>query len=701
MENKDLYFRLFNQHIIDVILKFDIYDLDGTFLEEVSGVITGGSINVDSGSAVRRTASLSISPIGNSYDIIDTLADYLRKNIKIKLGIRDQKTREITYINQGTFLFESISTSYDVSNNIINIELSDWALRLDGTVNGKVGGMITTILKAYEEDAQGNPISFTTIKKALEDILHSAGIAPEDYTVCDIGEYYAFPEHNPDWQEYRERYPLWNMIPYDLEFSAGASVWDMISEVIQLYPNYDAAYDENGHFVVTMIPSEESEAYDFEYVDYKNMIISEQVQTNLTNVYNVCEVWGECLDTDWYSSNVTNEGGCYNITLEGYNQSTGTYTSVSGDTLNSIAQHYDMTMTVFRNLNKDITDIEWQAMEAFLPEGTQLKVILSKTDKYRTGEKVAITIPSTNVAGQMLKINDLPALPIIDKSTNYPIAANMMDVNHMHVFYVTKIATQSGSGTQDVVKEYVTGFGDTIGKICERFKMSEDGLRSVNSTIPDDRWEIMKTFIGVGTVINIITQEIVDPVYISQVFYLGVEQSHGIDVLTDGTTIPEGYEDPYTHDKFDTYSKAYYQHIWNCDNVSLTVLKDSPFVVQKIGERIDVKQGSEFENITSNALALERAQYENWKNSRLTNNITITTKLMPFISPYMKVEYKNKSYIIQSISHDFDNGTSSITMYTFYPLYKQRPGMDKRMTYKFMSGYSNIELYGNQDEQIS
>ena len=30
---------------------------------------------------------------------------------------------------------------------------------------------------------------------------------------------------------------------------------------------------------------------------------------------------------------------------------------------------------------------------------------------------------------------------------------------------------------------------------------------------------------------NIITQEIVDPVYISQVFYLGVEQSHGIDVL--------------------------------------------------------------------------------------------------------------------------------------------------------------------------
>ena len=87
MENKDLYFRLFNQHIIDVILKFDIYDLDGTFLEEVAGVITGGSINVDSGSAVRRTASLSISPIGNSYDIIDTLADYLRKNIKIKLGI--------------------------------------------------------------------------------------------------------------------------------------------------------------------------------------------------------------------------------------------------------------------------------------------------------------------------------------------------------------------------------------------------------------------------------------------------------------------------------------------------------------------------------------------------------------------------------------------------------------------------------------
>ena len=136
-----------------------------------------------------------------------------------------------------------------------------------------------------------------------------------------------------------------------------------------------------------------------------------------------------------------------------------------------------------------------------------------------------------------------------------------------------------------------------------------------------------------------------------------------------------------------------YQHIFNCENISFTVIEDSPFTVQKLGNRIDVKSGGEFENITSEQLALDRAEYENWKNCRLTDTVTITTKLMPFAQPFQKVTYiKNgfhelEQFIIQDVSHDLDNGTTSITMYKFYPLYD---GAEEwRITYGEMSAYKN------------
>ena len=102
-------------------------------------------------------------------------------------------------------------------------------------------------------------------------------------------------------------------------------------------------------------------------------------------------------------------------------------------------------------------------------------------------------------------------------------------------------------------------------------------------------------------------------------------------------------------------------------------------------------------------MAIERAEYENWKNARLSDTVSITTKLMPFVEPNMKISYKKSGYnfvddfIVQSVSHDFDQGTTTINMSTFYPLYRREPGNLYLMTYKYMSGFRNSELYGNQD----
>lgn len=157
-------------------------------------------------------------------------------------------------------------------------------------------------------------------------------------------------------------------------------------------------------------------------------------------------------------------------------------------------------------------------------------------------------------------------------------------------------------------------------------------------------------------------------------YLLGQWQPHAVNILTNGTTPTEDYT-VQNGTVIKKYSKEYFQKIYNCKTINFTVVPDSPFCIEELGLLLDVKTGGEYENITSDSLASARAEYENWKNSRLTDSITITTKLCPFADVNSKVSYRRKDteevnqYIIKSISHDPANGTTSWTLMRFYPLY--------------------------------
>ena len=159
-----------------------------------------------------------------------------------------------------------------------------------------------------------------------------------------------------------------------------------------------------------------------------------------------------------------------------------------------------------------------------------------------------------------------------------------------------------------------------------------------------------------------------------QAYLLGQWQVHAINVLTDGSSSGK-YITSSDGGQYELYSKEYFKKFYNCERVDMTVVPDSPFTIQKIGEIPDTKIGGEYDNITSTDLAADRAKWENWKNCRLTDNITITTAFLPFLDVNKKVSYKpsnseeENQYIISSISHDFSGFTTTITMYRFYPLY--------------------------------
>lgn len=157
-------------------------------------------------------------------------------------------------------------------------------------------------------------------------------------------------------------------------------------------------------------------------------------------------------------------------------------------------------------------------------------------------------------------------------------------------------------------------------------------------------------------------------------YVLGHYQAQGMYVLTDGTV----GDDVYIKEANVTaplYSKEYFKAKYNCQNVEFEIIPESNFTVQEIGERMGIKTGSEYESCTSDALALARAQYELYKSARLTDNITIVTKLCPFADVNIKVEYMRsdhnfvEEYIVKSISHDWSNGQTTWNLMRFYPLY--------------------------------
>ena len=101
---------------------------------------------------------------------------------------------------------------------------------------------------------------------------------------------------------------------------------------------------------------------------------------------------------------------------------------------------------------------------------------------------------------------------------------------------------------------------------------------------------------------------------------------------------------------------------------------DSPFAIDKIGYRLQIKSGGDYEDITTSTLAQERAEYENWVVSRLTDSISIESVIIPFLEVNQKIQYKKisngsvDSYIIKSLSASFTDGTMTITMNKFYEL---------------------------------
>lgn len=529
-------------------LKIEVLDQNQKIIGNIECGLTSGNMTISSESDIRRTANFVVQPtLMEHIKLTETSLLWLNKDIRMFVGLYNIRTKQYKYYPIGTYVYTDTSGTYDATTNNLTINCTDFMKKLDGTKNGQLGALIISY-PAYEEDEEtGEVIRYNIIRNAVIETLEKLARITT-YRIDDIGEYKAMSDYNENWEQYRKENETWNVIPYDQEFSCGCSVLSILTTFRDLYPNYEMFFDmESNAFVCQLKPMcyEDDIFLDNSFV--QRVLISESTSVDMTTVRNICEVWGQVLETDFYSEECTYSNNIYTATILGYEES------------------------------------------------------------YYNGDTIALKIPSVNQASAQININNFGAITIYDEATEEPIAANELKADNVYTFKIKKKRMDG----KDIVKAYVLG-----------------------------QWQV-----------------------------------HAINVLTNGKKSGQ-FVTSSDGEEYELYSKEYFKKFYNCERVNMTIVPDSPFTVEKLGEIPDVKTGGEYENITSDDLAADRAKWENWKNCRLTDNITITTALLPFLDVNKKVSYKcsdsdvEHQYIISSISHNFSGFTTTITMYRFYPLYE-------------------------------
>lgn len=565
-------------------LNIEVLDSNQKIIDTLNCGLTGGSMSINGQSDVRRTGNFVVQPtLKEKIKLTENSLLWLNKDIRMSVGLYNPRTKEYKYYPLGCYVYTDTSGTYDATTDNLTINCADFMKKLDGTKNGQLGALIISYPAYKENEETGEVIEYNIIRNAVIETLEKLARIT-NHRIDDIGEFYAMPEYNEDWEQYRkENADTWNTIPFDQEFSAGCSVLSILTTFRDLYPNYEMFFDmENNTFICQMIPS----CYEDDiYIDnsfLQRVLISENTNVDMATVRNICEVWGQVIEADFYNEECTYSNNIYSSTIAGYEEG------------------------------------------------------------YYNGDVIALKISSVNQAGSHLNINNFGTIPILNEANEEPIKENELKPNEVYVFKIKKKHVDK----QEVIKAYLLG-----------------------------QWQV-----------------------------------HAINVLTNGKKSGQ-FVTSSDGEEYELYSKEYFQKFYNCERVDMTIIANSPFTVEKLGEIPDTKVSGEFKNITSNDLAADRAKWENWKNCRLTDNITITTVLLPFLDVNKKVSYKRSDsdvehqYIISSISHDFAGFTTTITMYRFYPLYDmllKEAGTHKvlsEFTHGVLSKYTHEELATVVSEQ--
>lgn len=282
-------FRTSMQNIQNRYIRLELLNFQYQTIDTLEGVCTAGSFSIDANSDIRRTGSVTLVVTNSSFEVASGGKVWLDRYIRVWVGIESLFTGEIEWTNCGIYIIDAPSYQYDIVTNTLTLSLLDLMAKLTGVRNGYLPGL-PVVLSAGEN-----------IREAIIDTLALAGFT--QYVV--------------------EEAPSPGVIPNDLEFSQGATVYELLAGLRDIYPDYEIFISSDAIFYYKPIPTGEGDPVLVDDTLWTQIVLSEQIDVDFQNVKNSIEVYGRTHDPVHFSTETTVTDDTINLTIadvESYSQ---------------------------------------------------------------------------------------------------------------------------------------------------------------------------------------------------------------------------------------------------------------------------------------------------------------------------------------------------------------------------------------------
>ena len=278
-------YNIIKQRINERYIKLNILDFQYRTVDEISGNMISCSVQCDADSDLRRSCSVSLVVLDNSFDIQSGGKIWLDKYIQLYIGLKNIYTQEIQWYNQGIYLIDAPTWKYDTTNNTLSFSGLDLMSKLTVVRNGQLQG-IPTVIK------QGK-----SVREAMIATLALGGFTKYVISECI--------NRDGSIQE----------VPYDIEINQGGYVYDILAKLRDILPQYQIYFDADGVFHYDLIPSGDNEPVVITDDIWKNILIGEDISTDFASVKNYVEVYGYTHDPEYYPSEISVSGAAITMTI--------------------------------------------------------------------------------------------------------------------------------------------------------------------------------------------------------------------------------------------------------------------------------------------------------------------------------------------------------------------------------------------------
>ena len=188
--NKDFLLKLDKSKNKTIYARITALKFDESPIETIEGRVTGGSINLDGASALRRTCSLTMVAQNFNY------TDYywgLKTKFKLEIGVEnliDPLMPNIIWFKQGIYLITGFNTSQNLNNFTISINGKDKMCLLNGEISGSLESSVD--FGSIEEETEDGVwlIRKIPIPEIIKNMIHTYAKEPyHNIIINDLDTY--------------------------------------------------------------------------------------------------------------------------------------------------------------------------------------------------------------------------------------------------------------------------------------------------------------------------------------------------------------------------------------------------------------------------------------------------------------------------------------------------------------------------------